>query len=270
MLEAIEQFVRFARITVDDVDASFEWRQGMGVLRLGLGAGDPESERHPREYLSGLIVTDFSESSRGRFRPHVVRFPHAPAGDQREYETILRCPVRFRCPELEVVVTEEMLSTRLGTQSPEVAVLLEEAARRELAMVTSEDLLPRVSVALGKALSCGADASAYSIATQLGLSVRTLQRRLGEEGSSFRLAWDEARCRPRPRASLGAVGQRLPGGGRARLRGRRGLQQGLPALDRRAAERGAAKAAGLARTLPEAVPDPHGAQPERPVAARRR
>lgn len=200
--QAIEQLVRYVRITVDDAEARFEWRNDLGVLRLVLGPGEPAVERHPREYLTALIVLEFTESSRGRFRPHGIRFPHAPGGDPREYEAILHCPVRFRCSELEIVITEEMLATRLRTHSPDVAPLLEDEARRELALVTSVELSPRINAALRRALERGEETSADSIAAQLGLSVRTLQRRLEEEGSSFRAALDRARCeRARKRLS---------------------------------------------------------------------
>jgi AraC-like DNA-binding protein len=87
-----------------------------------------------------------------------------------------------------------MLATRLGTQSPEVAPLLEDVAQRELALVTSLELAPRIEEALRRALQRGDETTAQSIASQLGMSVRTLQRRLVEEGTSFRAARDRARC----------------------------------------------------------------------------
>ena len=132
------------RITVDDVDARFEWRDSLGVLRIALGSGEPVVERRAREYLTGLVVVEFTGSSRGRFRPHRVDFPHEPGGEREEYERVLRCAVRFGRPDLEIVVAEDMLETRLGT-------------------------------------------------ARLGMSVRTLQRRLEDEDSSFRAAWDQVR-----------------------------------------------------------------------------
>jgi AraC-like DNA-binding protein len=65
------------------------------------------------------------------------------------------------------------------------------------------------------AMGYSEEATAESVAAQLGLSVRTLQRRLAEEGSSFRTARDRARCErarerlAKPNVSISAVADEL-------------------------------------------------------------
>jgi AraC-like DNA-binding protein len=194
--QALRQLARFAHIAVEEFEVEFSRRRGHSVVRIALGSGELAAERHAREFLAGLLVIELRESSRRRFRPSEVRFPHAPAGPVEEYERILECPVRFRRADLELLVAEDMLEVRLVTRSPQVADVLEEAALRELALAQSPSFRARLELALLSALARSEDPVPERIAGRLGLSLRTLQRRLAEERTSFREVREGA-CRAR-------------------------------------------------------------------------
>jgi AraC-like DNA-binding protein len=191
--QALVRLVRFGRIAISDLEAALESAEGRVTLRMTMGSGDLEGERHALEYFAALIVIQLAELSQGPIRPSQVRLPHAPAGPQEEYERVFRCPVRFRCPDLELVVAEDVLRVRLRLQSPEAAAALEEAARRQLAVATSASFRDQVCAALRASLAGLEHPAPRSIALRLGVSVRTLQRRLLEEATSFRAARDQVR-----------------------------------------------------------------------------
>jgi len=189
---ALRQLSRFASIATDELAVQLERRTNHAVLRATIGTGRIDGERHVREYTAALFVIELRESSRRRFRASEVRLPDASGGPGAEYERIFECPVRFRQPAIEIVVTPPMLDVHLLTQSPEIAEVLEQTARQELALAETSAVGPRVAHALRAAFARGEDPAPDQVAAGLGLSLRTLQRRLGEEGTSFRAVRDKA------------------------------------------------------------------------------
>lgn len=190
--QAIGQLRRYAAVATDQLTVKVERRGSHAAIRVAMGSGSLPGERHMREYLAALVVIELRESSRRRFRAAEVRFPDAPGGPEAEYVRILDCPARFRQPAFEIVVAPSMLDLPLVTQSPEIVEMLEQTARHELALAATSALGPRVARALRAAFLRREDPGPDRVATILGMSLRTLQRRLGDEGTSFRAVRDQA------------------------------------------------------------------------------
>jgi AraC-like DNA-binding protein len=190
--QAMHRLVRYAPVASDQLAVQLDRGASHAVLRIALGAGRLAGERHVREYTAALFVIELRESSRRRFRAGEVRLPDPAGGPGAEYERIFDCAVRFRQPALEIVVAAPMLAVDLPTRSPEIAEVLERTAREELALAETSAVAPRVERALRAAFADRRDPTPDEVATILALSRRTLQRRLGEEGTSFRAVRDKA------------------------------------------------------------------------------
>ncbi len=189
----LRQLVRFAAI---DVDGGYvELAEGPGTLRLctTLGSAAQPGERHIREYAAAILVIELRRMTNDRFRALEVRLLDAAAGPVAEYERILQCPVRFRQARAEIVIADDMLTLPLITHCPKLGTILQEVADRELSMAGEAALRARVELLLAEGLRAGRSLSPAAVAASLGMSVRTLQRRLTQEEASFRDARDRAR-----------------------------------------------------------------------------
>lgn len=190
--QALEELSRFLPVSLD---VEVEWqrrRDGAALVFTGwpeaAGAG-----RQLAEYLAGVMVVDLVRSSGGRFRPQAIAFPHPRGGDLAEYERVLRCRVRFDQPRFEMRVARATLAMPLDTQSPEVAAVLREAAERQLGFAAVASIGRRVTAELRAAIARNEATSPAAIAKRIATSQRTLQRRLEDEGTSFRALRDQAR-----------------------------------------------------------------------------
>lgn len=133
------------------------------------------------------------EVSTARFMPLAVYFKHAPRGDMSVYEAHFGCPVRFETGRDALLVSEECLNApnRLGDET--IASFFDRHLESELASLTQDEgLEPSVRRAVASILSEGVP-TLSSIASQLGIGSRTLQRRLTEQGHSFQSVVDSAR-----------------------------------------------------------------------------
>jgi len=135
------------------------------------------------------------------FAPLAVYFKHAARGDVSVYEAHFRCPVRFESGRGALLISDDMLDApnRLGDET--VARFFDHHLEQELASVANDDgLEQRVRRAVARVLSDGVP-TLSSIASELGLGSRTLQRRLANGGHSFQNVVDMA-CRDLARRLL--------------------------------------------------------------------
>jgi len=191
VFEALRQLDRFETLLIDDLDVTtLEQRPQLSALTIQVGPGDLAAERHMREYLAASIVIELSLATRRPLRPAEVRFPHPPAAAQAEYERVLGCPARFRQPRFEILFPDAFLRAPLKTHSPEAAEVLEVEVRRDLELARSARFASRVEATLGASLARGEETTAEDVGRRMGVSTRTLQRRLTEEQTSFRQVRD--------------------------------------------------------------------------------
>lgn len=127
------------------------------------------------------------------FAPLAVYFKHAPRGDESIHETHFGCPVHFGADRDAILVGEGMLSApnKLGDET--IAGFFDRHLDKELAeMKDHSGLEQRVQMAVTAQLSEGVP-SISNIAINLGMSARTMQRRLSDHGQSFQNLVDMAR-----------------------------------------------------------------------------
>lgn len=133
------------------------------------------------------------EVSTGDFAPLAVQFKHAPRGDIAVYEAHFGCPVHFESGRDAILVSEASIDVpnRLGDET--IARFFDQHLEQQLASITQESNLElQVRRAVAKVLSEGVP-TVSSIASELAMSARTLQRRLSEQGQSFQSVIDTSR-----------------------------------------------------------------------------
>lgn len=107
----------------------------------------------------------------------------APLGSDG-FRRVFRCPIQFDAPVNELRLPRAELERPLEGANPELARRNDEIVVRYLARFDKQNLRARVRAALAEQLPLG-EPSAEKIAAALNLSLRSLQRRLAEEHSSY-------------------------------------------------------------------------------------
>jgi AraC-like DNA-binding protein len=130
------------------------------------------------------------------FRVARVEFcQQAPAGpaEREEYAEFFACPVEFGATHNRLVYNATVLQLTVPNASEELLQLLQERANRLLEGVSQgSGIAARITSLLATQLTNRVPDKAR-IAAQIGMSERTLQRRLREEGTSFQEILDNTR-----------------------------------------------------------------------------
>ncbi|WP_460838818.1 AraC family transcriptional regulator [Noviherbaspirillum agri] len=129
------------------------------------------------------------------FAPSRVCFAHAAISDLPMYHEVLDCEPEFGGTFSGIALPAAQLDAPLPARNPELCRLHESLARQQLALLHhTESFSPRVAAVLQQLLAQGM-ANKEKVAGLMGISPRTLQQRLAEEGSSFVAVQDEVRHR---------------------------------------------------------------------------
>jgi AraC-like DNA-binding protein len=173
---------------------------------------DAGLSRHGVEYVVARAAISLRRSGAS---PREVCFRHPPGGALREYERVFRCPVRFRQPETGFSLRRAELARPLRTASPEAAKALASALAHAPAGDGPPPLSARLAAAVEDAIARGVSADRETLARALGMSGKTLSRRLAAEQRRFRDVVDEVRRTlarrlvAEPALDLGEIATRL-------------------------------------------------------------
>lgn len=145
------------------------------------------------EASMAAVAAISKEVSTADFTPLAVHFKHAPRGDIAVYEEHFGCAVQFGSGRDALLVSEASIDApnKLGDQT--IASFFDRHLEEQLASISHDNNLEiRVRRAVVNVLSEGVP-TLSSIATELAMSARTLQRRLSEQGHSFQSVVDRGR-----------------------------------------------------------------------------
>ncbi|MFQ5537562.1 MAG: AraC family transcriptional regulator [Gemmatimonadota bacterium] len=158
-----------------------------GDRRLGM--------RLSNEATLASIMAISREVSSQPFRPEAVYLKHEPPGDTAGHEAYFECPVHFGSDKDALRVSTRTLDSPNKVGDASIARFFDTLLEAEVS--TLDDTVPlerRVLDRISTALSGGVPAL-LDVARDLGMSGRTLQRRLAEKDTSFQALVDEARRR---------------------------------------------------------------------------
>jgi AraC-like DNA-binding protein len=193
---AIRNAARYVRVHVDGVQISL--MSAGPEARLVYRLTDPSIavSRHYAELLMVYAMHVFRLAADESWSPDEVWFRHGPPGDLGPYRDYFGAPVRFHQSEYTTVFDRWILGRPLRAFDQQLLAILEEHANMILAGLPppDDDLLARLEQFVVGALPD--DRAGISAAARaLGMSTRTLQRRLRERGMVFAGLVDEVRRR---------------------------------------------------------------------------
>ena len=149
--------------------------------------------RHDTEMTFAALVVLGRQVTGVDWLPAEIRFQHQDPGDMSEHERIFRCPIMFGATTNEFVFDSSYLKLSIIRADARLCALLDRHANELLARYPREDSLIESLRTLMKDELKGGDASLEVFAAGLGMSARTLQRKLRALGTSHQELVDEMR-----------------------------------------------------------------------------
>ena len=190
--DALAQWVRYLGILDDAVEVALvDVPEGL-ALRVVVESEAPAPASH--ELCFALVLSNARRMANRKLEPVAVRFTHPmPSGHAARYRAFFGKSMQFGAKRTELVLAKADGDAALTTADPSLLAILVPAAEKKRERTTRDPpLVDQVRRVLGSALSSD-DAQLSSVAKRLGITARSLQRRLQDEGTSFQSLRDETR-----------------------------------------------------------------------------
>jgi AraC-like DNA-binding protein len=149
--------------------------------------------RHDSEMTLATVTTLCRRLATDEFSPSVVEFQHAAPADVSEHLRLFACPVKFNAPANRLSFPWCFLSLPIAKADASLCAVLDRHAEELLVKYPPRDsLIDQVRNLIAEEFR-GGEASLERIADRLGLTPRTLQRKLQELGTSYNDVLDQLR-----------------------------------------------------------------------------
>jgi AraC-like DNA-binding protein len=190
----LDRLARYGRL-INDRLAVHVLRTGPGV-RFLTGAADA-GPLHPQraEFSIALVLRLARDAAATHLVPVEVLFDHAAPADVTEHQEFFRSPIHFSSGVNEMVFRDADGARRLHAADAALGAVIHrrlDRALEELDRPADTSIAARVRRLLIERMG-QEQPSVGTIGREMGVSTRTLSRRLVEEGTSFRQIQDEVR-----------------------------------------------------------------------------
>ena len=151
-------------------------------------------ERHAVDVAFAALVKWAREHLAAPIVVREIRLVHALAFARGVYERMFAAPAVFGASRNELVFDAAILDEPVHPRDPQLGLLLARYASQELSRIPAITGLPsRLAQVLRRQLEEGGNVDVASVASELGIPVRSLQRRLADHATSFSALLDETR-----------------------------------------------------------------------------
>jgi AraC-like DNA-binding protein len=185
--EALGRVVRFGSAFFARLVFGLEERGEEVVFTHSVRGGPPGGRRHGNEYALASVLTHMRRWAGVEIAPRRVRFMHQWKGDLTELHHFFGTDdIDFGRTENALVFDASVMPLPLETRDQRLLATAENLAERELNERPPDPAFAQAAaVHVRKELAKGLP-KASSVARRMRISMRTMQRRLDEEGTTFR------------------------------------------------------------------------------------
>ncbi len=189
--DALRQWVRYLNLLDDAVEVALETDGDRACLRVVRESEAPAPASH--ELCFALVAQYARKLVSAPLRFTTVELAHTAPDDVAAYRAWFDAPVRFGAGETQLVLPRAALDHALTSSDPALLAILTRAAD-DLTRRTADD--PSMAAQVARVLRdlLRDDAGNIDVvAKRLGMTSRSLQRRLKDEGTSFQAVRDATR-----------------------------------------------------------------------------
>jgi AraC-like DNA-binding protein len=183
--QAFQRMSRYARMLADEAFLRLEDHDdGLHILVLS----QEEDFRDPdlREQLRLANAVKLCRMNCGdSFKPTRIHFKQAEPHQPAAYYSYFRCELLFNSESSVLVIDADIADQQLPGANAQLETLLEQQLIDYVARLDKQDTAGRTKSVIFNLLPSGR-VSIEEIAAKLGMSVRTLRRRLKDSGTSFK------------------------------------------------------------------------------------
>jgi AraC-like DNA-binding protein len=191
--DALDRVLKLQRLLHDAVRFDLVTEGDESYVAHELTVDDAARARHGAELAFASLVLRSRELTRTDVGPTEVRFNHEAPSDISEHQRIFRCSLRFGAPRSEMRFATASLATPIRSYEPSVLRVLDGYADSLLRALPEDDgTVTSVRRVVAARIAEG-EPSLCDVAMALSTSARTLQRRLGDAGLSYREVVDAIR-----------------------------------------------------------------------------
>lgn len=194
LVEAIASLSKHLTLLSDSDVLNVEY-QGDQVVVTAMPQHDvADHHRHIEDCGTFFFVSLCKHLAGDDLTPHEVRMRYPDPPEPSRHHVFFGCPVIFGHPHNQTVLRREDIEIKLRTSDAALHATLaghcEKLAREK--DTYEPEFVHRVKMVIEERLPNGST-SVADVATEIGISVRSLQRRLDQEGASFQALRDDVR-----------------------------------------------------------------------------
>jgi AraC-like DNA-binding protein len=193
LVDAVNNLHRYFLIVGDGEE--FDVVQGGPHVVLRFRESDPALRglRQNSEYIAAIVVRACRDMTRKRVSPVRVEFMHSRPNAKVDYEAILGCPVRFRADWDSIVFATKTMQLPVIGADHKLLQALEMSCQKILGPTPKKrDIVHDVRALIVEGLTRGT-AQIDAVASKLGMSSKTLERRLRIRDQLFSALLDAIR-----------------------------------------------------------------------------
>ncbi|SCW34089.1 AraC-type DNA-binding protein [Sphingobium faniae] len=184
LAKALHRFAHYCRLISDSATATLTEVQSEVLLEFHFDTGGAPPIYQTVDTVVASVLSYLRWISNERVVPLEVRFSHRPASNNEAHWKFYGCPVRFNEARCCMIFRKEDLERRILSSDEELATLLDGAANRHLEQRMAGRFATRVRDLMIAQLPHEVPSKAET-AKRLGMTERTLLRRLKTEGTTF-------------------------------------------------------------------------------------
>lgn len=184
--DAILLAARYGHMVIEDYHLKLQARLDVARITFELARCSPGADRMIADFVISGLLQLIQAYAGPQAQLSRVSFQYEEPEDVCRYRELFRCPVRFAQSTTALEFPRSYLAAVSASRDPELVSMLRQHAEKKL-----PQLLPLEPNAASvgrylRACASGRMPTMSETARDLGLSTRSLRRRLAEEGASFR------------------------------------------------------------------------------------
>lgn len=195
LMDAYRRLARYGHIMNDALEVILEESVGEILFRIGWRK-QPQPEYQPVMISVDASMATLVHMSRfiygADFKPLHMMITRTRPDCMQEYTAFFQCGIEFESAYNGFIMSREMLEQRLPTGHQALAMLHDQVLLDYLSKLNKDDICMQVQKKLVDNLS-GGEVSEEQMAKALFMSQRSLQRKLQQQGTSYKKLLDQTR-----------------------------------------------------------------------------